>query len=486
MGFLQRFFVGLVLAAVTLGGVSVAVYLVADAVIATMNATPRARPAREVVRTVNVVPFELGAAYPVLRTYGEVLSNRTLEVRATASGTVETLSPAFRNGGRVVAGQVLAQIDPGTAEADLRVAQADLTEAAADLRDAERSLLLSREDLLVAEEQAALRQSALERQQGLADRGVGTGAAVEETALAAAAARQAVVSRRQALAAAEARIDQTATRLTRAEIAVSEAARRLDETTIRARFSGTLSDVTLVEGRLVNTNEILARLVDPQALEVGFRISTAQHARLLDAEGQLIGLPVTVRLDVSGLERVVAGVIDRESAVVEDGQTGRQIFARLDAPVALKPGDFVTVEVAEPPLRDVARLPASAYGAEGTVLLVGPDERLVEIPVRLERRQGDHVLVRGGADDDLEGRLVVAERTPLLGAGLKVRPVAPDEATAPPPMLTLDPDRRARLVAFVEGNNRMPSDVKSRLLGQLQQAEVPAQVIERLERRMGS
>lgn len=484
MGFLQRVFVGLVLTAVTLAGVTVAVFLVTDAVITTMNAESRPRPAREIVRTVNVVPFTVGDASPVLQTYGEVLSHRTLEVRATASGIVETLAVEFRNGGQVRAGQVLAQIDPTTAEADLRVAEADLVEATADLRDAERNLDLSVEDLAVAEEQAALRQAALERQESLAERGVGSGAAVEEAALAAASARQAVVSKRQSLASAEARIDQAQTRLTREKIAVSEANRRLEETTIQARFSGTLSDVTLVEGRLINTNDILARLVDPAALEVGFRISTAQHARLLDAEGHLIGLPVEIQLDVTGLELVVKGVIDRESAVVEEGQTGRLIFARLDDTASLKPGDFVTVKVAEPPLRDIASLPASALGSEGTVLIVGPEDRLQEVAVTLVRRQGDIVLVRG----DLVGQQVVAERTPLLGAGLKVRPVEPSQSgeLPPPAMLSLDPERRARLVAFVEANNRMPSDVKSRLLGQLKQEEVPAQVIERLESRMGS
>lgn len=485
MGFLQRIFVGLMLAAVSLGAVSVAVWLVVDAIVTTMNAERQVRPPREIVRTVNVVTFTAGDAMPVLNTYGEVLSRRTLEIRATASGTVIALAPEFQEGGRVRAGQVLVQIDPATPQADLAVAQADLAEAAADQRDAERSLALAYEDQAAAEEQAALRAQALERQEGLASRGVGTSAAVEEAALTASSARQAVVSRRQAVASAEARIDQTATRLTRAEIAVAEARRRLDETEIRARFAGTLGDVSLVEGGLVSTNDILANLVDPTALEVAFRISTAQHARLLDTEGQLIGLPVEAVLDVAGLELIATGVINRESATVGEGQTGRQVFARLDNATGFRPGDFVTVRVAEPPLSNVAQLPAAALGPDGTVLVLGPEDRLQAAPVVLERRQGEFVLVRG----DLDGRQVVAERTPLLGAGLKVRPVDPapsGTAPEPPAMLTLAPERRARLVAFVEGNARMPSDVKTRLLGQLGQDQVPAQMIERLESRMGS
>ena len=51
--------------------------------------------------------------------------------------------------------------------------------------------------------------------------------------------------------------------------------------------------------------------------------------------------PVTVTLDVGGDLRA-DGRITRESAAVGEGQTGRLIFARLDAAGA-PPGDFVTV-----------------------------------------------------------------------------------------------------------------------------------------------
>jgi hypothetical protein len=40
-------------------------------------------------------------------------------------------------------------------------------------------------------------------------------------------------------------------------------------------------------------------------------------------------------------------------------------------------------------------------------------------------------------------------------------------------------------VAFIEANPSMPPDAKERVLGQLRQDEVPAQVIQRIESRMG-
>jgi hypothetical protein len=114
-------------------------------------------------------------------------------------------------------------------------------------------------------------------------------------------------------------------------------------------------------------------------------------------------------------------------------------------------------------------------------------ERLEVLPVDLVRRQGNDVLVRGVG---LVGRDVVRVRTPLLGPGIAVKPQssttdAQEQSAATPDMLELSDEHRARLVAFVQDNNRMPEDAKARVLAQLAEREVPAQIVARLESRMG-
>ena len=100
------------------------------------------------------------------------------------------------------------------------------------------------------------------------------------------------------------------------------------------------------------------------------------------------------------VDLAATGVVSRASAGGEM-QTGRLIYARLETARGFKPGDFVTVEVEEPPLADVVRLPASAIDANDRVLVLGEGDRLESVQVRLMRRQGDEVLVRGR---DLIGR----------------------------------------------------------------------------------
>lgn len=484
MRFLRQSLTGLFLLSLTLALLIMAGQTIRGAVQDRLAREARMPAAQERLFSVNVVTAAADTVTPVLTAFGQVESRRTLEIRAAVGGTVLELAPEFVEGGSVTEGQVLLRIDPADAEAALARTQNDLRDAAAEGRDAAVALDLARDELLAAEEQLALRERAAARQRDIAARGVGSDAAVETAELAASAARAAILTRRQAIAQAEARVAQSATGQDRARIALDEAERRLADTVIRARFSGVLSGVTLVEGRLVTANEQLGQLIDPDRLDVAFRVSTAQYARLLDGAGRLADLPVRVRLDVFGVDLVRAGRLSRDSAAVAEGQSGRLIYAALEDAGGMKPGDFVTVEVEEPPLDAVVRLPGSAMDSSGTVLVLGEGNRLEVLPVVLIRRQGNDILVQG---DGLEGREVVVERSPLLGAGIGVRPLraAGEEAQAGPDLLELTAERRARLVAFVEGNDRMPSEVRVRLLAQLQADRVPADVVQRLEQRIG-
>ena len=485
MRFLRRSLVGLFLMAATLALLGTAGTMVYDAVQAKMDEEPRTRPQRERVLSVNAVTLTPQTITPQLEVFGEVRARRTLDIRTSADGRVIAVSPNFEDGGTVQAGDILLEIDPTDAQAALSRIRADTQDAAAELRDAGRALVIAQDELAASQEQARLRGAALTRQQDLQSRGVGTAAAVETAELAVSSANQSILSNRKAIDLAQSRIDQATTNQLRITINLDEAQRALDDTTITAAFSGTLADTTIVEGGRVTSNQLVAQLIDPTELEVSFRISTAQYSRLLDPEGRLILADAKVELDVQGVDLQANATITRESASVAEGQTGRLVFAALKGARGFRPGDFVTLTIAEPALNRVVLLPATAVAADNTVLVIGENERLTVAEVEVLRRQGDDVIVRARG---LNGAAVVAERSPILGAGIKVKPirVAPDGqiVVAAPEMITLTPERRAKIVAFLEGNTRMPAEAKERIMTQLEADEVPAETIARLESRM--
>jgi multidrug efflux pump subunit AcrA (membrane-fusion protein) len=483
---------GLVILAValTLSGVSVAV------ITAALNAPSQAadlRQPRERVFSVPVGTLTAETISPVITSYGHISSGRSLEVRSSVGGEVVWLADAFRDGGMVEQGQDLLRIDPARLHTAVAFAEADLAEAEANLARTGASLALAALDADAAQEQLALRSDALERQEALAERDIVRAADLEAAALARAAAQQTAINRQQAVAAEQARIDQAEIAVQRARLALEDARRDLADAVITAPFAGVMTRSSATLGRLVSANEQLGVLIDPRDLEVGFRVTNTQFERLLSGQGQLRNAEVTLVFQTWRSTREVAAVIDRADAEVGEGQVGRLVYARLvdPDPMAIRPGDFVTVHATERPMSDVVAIPATAATPDGRILLVGAGNRLEEVQATILRHQGDRLIVT----DVPVGRDYVLSRALQLGAGLQVEPVrpaaagdAPGAAAAAPPaesdMIALEDARRAALIAFVEGNAQMRPETRERVLGELSQPEVPRATVERFEARM--
>ena len=484
MRFLGRGLIGLLLFSLALGLLGLAGNTIKIAVQDRVNKEPRAQKARERTFTVKVVPAEITSMNPTLNAFGEIQSRKTLDLRMAAGGQIQELSTNFVEGGSVKSGELLIRLDDSNYQSAVDLAENNLIDAENEVSESGRNLAFSKEELAAAEEQEELRLRALKRQQDLVKRGVGTAAALENAELAASAATQAVLSRKAAVDQAKNRGAQAETRLVRAELALNDAKRKLEDTVLYAEFSGLLSGVSLVKGGIVSANERLGQLIDPEVLEVSFKISTQQYTRLLDDNGDLLKAPVSIALTNTDQGLTADGVIIRDSASVAKGQTGRQVYAKLTKSVGFKPGDFVAVKVEEPTLNWVVALPATALDASNSVLLLGEGERLEEAQVKLMRRQGNEVIVRSR---DLTGKEIVAQRTPVLGAGIKVKPIRSGEENkvAEVEMLELTEERRAKLISAIESNGYIPKSAKKRIIGQLTQPKVPADVVARIESRMG-
>ena len=480
--FLKNSVAGLFLAGLTMGLLAYAGMIVASAMRERLERQAPDRMARERVYAVNVMVAEAKRAVPQITSFGEVRSRRTLELRAPTGGTIIELSRNFVEGGVVEAGEFILAVDPSEAQSVLDLAVADRQDAEAQRNEAERALEIAIEELAAAERQAGLRRKALERQNTLLERGFGTDIAVESAELSLSSAEQAALTRKRAVSQAETRVEQAESLVRRRGISLGEAERKLADTRLVAEFSGTLSGVNLVQGGLVNPNERIAQLIDPDVLEVSFRISNEQYARIIGPNGRLQPLVV----DVEGASLSAAAKIVRESATVAEGQTGRMIFAAIEggSGSGLRPGDFVEVTIREPPLFDVLVLPAEAVDTEQRILVVGEENRLEAKGAEILRKQGNQIIVSA---DSLVGRMVVTERSPVIGSGIRVRPILPKDADVPeqPQRIVLSEEERARLVAFVESNSRMPEAAKERMLNALQQETVPQAMLDRLRGRMG-
>lgn len=485
MKFLMRGIVGLLLIAVMLGSVGFGAYRLFNAM--TAEQTARGRAPVERSYSVNVSLLEPQTVQPVTTAYGEIESWRTLQLRASSDGRIVNIAKKFRDGAAVAAGDLLVRIDPADAEFAVLDAEAALSDAQAQKAEAEEAVVVAEQELVAARRQLELRKQALERQKQLKEKGYSTAVQVEAEQLSVAALEQALNNRLQSVITARKRIERMDLSVERAQIAVKNAQRVLAETSIEAPFDGYLDQVDAVLGRRVNPSDTLGVLIDPEALEVRFSLSTQQFSRFLDDAGALVDADVTAELELGDRTIEIKGHLDRVSAVVGEGEAGRAVFASLDVSqdAVLRPGDFVTVRLRERPLSDVAEIPATAATEDGRILIIDSDNRLTEVSVRILRRMKDTLVV----DEVPFGSSYVRERLPHLGPGLKVEPRGAPGATTEPlqndnNLVSLEPSRRAELQKLVEASG-MPEDRKARLQAALKQPRVPKDLIERLEQRQG-
>lgn len=481
------------LGGIAIAGVSLALILAAGGQLyhSWQSGAPAAatKTPRERAFSVEVATLEAVTVTPVITGYGHLVSGRSLELRSAASGALIELSENFRDGGHVAEGEVLFRIDPARLNSARALAESNVAQAEADIVETQAALELARLEANAADTQFGLRDAALTRQESLRERGVATEADVEAAVLARAAAEQTLINRRQIVAGAEARVAAAKIALERQKNALVDATRAVDEATVSAPFDGVISEPKAVAGRLVTANEVLGTLIDPAQIEVAFRVTNAQFARLLNAQGAL--RKAEGKIEVRTGRNVVdtPAVLVRAGAETGDGQVGRLVYARLTDPdpALVQPGDFVTVELPERPLEGVAVIASTAASADGHILVLGEGNRLEDIQATPVRRQGDTMIVT----DVPFGKQYVRARALQLGAGIQVEPVvaapvgaqtAAAPAAAPAPdTIALDDTRRAAIVAFIEASQQMKPEMREKFLEELSRPEVPIATVEKFE-----
>ena len=234
MRFLGRGLIGLLLFSLALGLLGLAGNTIKIAVQDRVNKEPRAQKVRERTFTVKVVPAEITSMKPTLNAFGEIQSRKTLDLRMAAGGQIQELSTNFVEGGSITSGELLIRLDDSNYQSAVDLAENNLIDAENEVSESGRNLSFSKEELAAAKDQEELRLRALKRQQDLLKRGVGTAAALENAELAASAATQAVLSRKAAVDQAKNRGAQAETRLVRAELALNDAKRKLEDTVLYA------------------------------------------------------------------------------------------------------------------------------------------------------------------------------------------------------------------------------------------------------------
>ncbi len=363
-----------------------------------------------------------GAYQPHLKLFGSIVTGRQVDVRALVSGRVIATSGQLREGGEVVAGDVLLTIDPFDYENALVVAQAQLKEAYARKDEFQASLAADIESLNYATERTELSRKDLERAKPLAGRGAVSYRTVDDRQSVVLQRKQEADQLKNSIKVWQARISQQEATIARLKAAVSIRKRRLEETKLKAHFNAYVSGVSSHVGRMVSANDKVATLIDRDWIEARFTMSDEQFGRIVSREGSLIGRPVTVDWVLGESTFSYKAKVERLGAQVSSSTGGIEVFARLENPadpVAIRPGAFVEIKIPDSKFEEVFRIASTSLYSGDTVFVV-ENKRLVSRKVQVVGGDGDDLLVRGALKT---GERVLTTRISTPGDGVLVEEV---------------------------------------------------------------
>lgn len=343
------------------------------------------------------------AGYVVLKTQtvplaielgGRTSAYETSDVRPQVSGVIQ--ERLFKEGTLVKAGQTLYRIDPSLYLAAAAQARANLASAEANRIAAEAK---ARRYAPLAEIEAVSKQ---------------------DYADADATARQAAASVAQNKALLDvAMINQRFTR-------------------VPAPISGRIGRSIVTTGALVTANQADAlttiQRLDPIFVDVPQSSADLLALRRSLASGNTIPSSTAVRLKLEdGSEYKQAGVLEFAEAMVDPSTGAVTLRARFPNPDGLLlPGMYVRAQLSQATARDVLLVPQTGLSraptGAATVMLVGPDDKVVQRSVTAGRTIGDQWLVTAGV---AAGDKVIVEGLGRIKAGQLVKPVPAKTPSGP-------------------------------------------------------
>lgn len=313
------------------------------------------------------------AYQPVVRLNGVVEAGIVTDIIPQVSGRVVEVSPKFRPGSAIAAGELLFRIDPADYELSVETTLAEIEGA--------------RSDLALLEAEAAAEQQVWDQQ--FPDRQIPD-----------------LIARVPQIAAAKARIRS------------GEAARRtaelsLNRTVVRAPFDARVLDTQLGVGQVVGVNAAVGTMFSLDSVEIAVPVSGDELTLIGTAVGR------DTKISTDGGNTTIDGTVIRIAAALDERTRLGTLYVAAENAAALTVGEFVAVDVQGKDMPRVFRVPSAALTSRDQLWVV-EDGRLEQRQVEVLGSEGDATIV--AAFDPAEGVVAIPPPNGRVGLPVQAQP----------------------------------------------------------------
>lgn len=409
---------------------------------------PEREPPAEKARPVSVITVPTVDFVPRAIGYGSVQPGRSWGAVAEVSGRIVFKHALLESGELITGGLEVLRIDPvdyqlavESTKSKIRGAVAQIAELDVGEQNARQSLEIERRGLELAERD-------LERKRTLLKRGSIAQATVDESERTVLSRRQAVQGHRGTLALVPAEREVLEANLALYQVELAQAERNLERTRIVTPFDGRVAAVNVEERQFVAVGQVLAVIDGLDTAEVAAQISLERVRHLLAASDfsgrdielrdmgsvfEQLGLTAIVRLRSGDLEVVWEARFARIRETVDPATRTVGVVVAVDDPYRraragqrppLAKNMYVEVELSGKPVKGSIVIPRLALH-DGTVYLLGGDNRLQRRSVTVGIRQGGFAAITKGLEAG--DRIVTGDLVPAIDGMLLIPVDDPDE-----------------------------------------------------------
>jgi len=404
--------------------------------------TVKNKPAPEQVKIaerITVVRVIEAREYPVspqAKGFGLVAPARRFEAIAQVGGTAEYVNPELKKGDILPKGAVILRLSHSDFELAVAQARANIRAAEAKLAEISVSEANLQSALDIEQEALAISASDLARVEKLYKAGTASQSSRDGSRAKHLGQRQKVQNLQSSLALLPTQRQVQKAQIAASQVALETAELNLARTTLTLPFDARVDMVSVEVGQLVRVGQVTASFDGIGAAEVEAQIPAADLKRIFQSddkgaqifannpttgfkvlEGMDLQAKVSLRLGEDVLDW--SAVPDRISNTIDPKTGSLGVIVRVDNAYAsaelghrppLSKGMFVQMTLSAPSVSGIV-VPRSAL-RKGKLLVVGTDNRLELVPVRLRMVQGDIVVIAHGIEAGT--KIVVSRPIPLI------------------------------------------------------------------------
>ena len=383
-----------------------------------LNSRPVATAKQENIELPIVNTLKLSSIKYLLniKTYGEIVSDRILNIKYRENGKIINIGKNIKNGGYIHKGDLIFKVDSFYIEnaiAEKITSRKILFFNLKKINFQINSNELKQKEIIV---QRDIIKNQLDRRTAVKSQAFSDNS-IDELRLSLSLKEQSLIDNIELINILNIELETLNTEIDKIQIIIDKLNNDLEETTVFAPFSGHISNLNIEVGKEITSNDNLAVLSDTDNLEAKFFIGGSDYFKLTQFKNNGLEEVVNIKWVIGNKSYKTKGKIIRIDGLINKEIAGINIYAQIDKSLPKIPlGAFIEINLKSNIASDAIIVPSSSIFNNKYIYLV-KNKKLIkhEIVVISEEREG--IIIK---DNNLSGNYIATTRLSNMKDNMQV------------------------------------------------------------------